>query len=42
MTDTDRGSEAVVAPEPNLTPVEPEQLPEIMKLAADGLDDENN
>ncbi len=28
--DTERGYEAVVAPEPNLTPIEPEQLPEIM------------
>ena len=28
--DTERGSEAVVAPEPNLTPIEQEQLPEIM------------
>jgi hypothetical protein len=30
LFDTDRGSEVVVAPEPNLTPVEPKQLPEIM------------
>jgi hypothetical protein len=28
--DTERGSESVVAPVPNLTPIEPEQLPEIM------------
>jgi hypothetical protein len=28
--DTERGSEALVAPEPNLTSIEPERLPEIM------------